>query len=134
MIEGPSGAGKSSLAMGLIEAARYHNIAHDFICDDQALLQVKDNELWALAPQPIAGKIEIHGHGISNIDFVGKAKINLVCKMVNQEKITRHPDIVFCWHLGVKIASIQVPIQHEAQSVRILLARLGIPIQESKIR
>lgn len=128
MIEGPSGAGKSSLAMGLLEAARQRNIDHGFICDDRACLNVHKGELWASSPASIAGKIEIHGYGITNIPYVENAKISLVCIMVTQDRIVRHPDTTLCRRQGINIASIKIPRQHEAQSIRIILAKLDIPL------
>jgi hypothetical protein len=30
--------------------------------------------------------------------------------------------------LGVEVAALDVPVRHEAQAIRIILARLGIPL------
>jgi len=47
MIEGQTGAGKSSLALGLLEFAARTGIACGLICDDQALIEVIDDQWWS---------------------------------------------------------------------------------------
>lgn len=127
MIEGVSGSGKTSLALGLLEAARIRGADFSFICDDQALLETKGEELWASAPKSIAGKVEIHGSGIGDIEFRECCKIDLVCQLIDPKKIERLPPPAKCERLGISLDCIQVPMRHEAQAVRILLHRLSLP-------
>lgn len=128
MIEGLSGAGKTSLALGLIETARLRGLSCDFVCDDQALLSILHEKLWVKAPDEIAGKIELFGIGIAQIPHIETCKIDLVCKLIDQNQIERFPDPVTEDRLGISIAAINLPHQHEKQSIRIILQKLGYPI------
>jgi len=128
MIEGPSGSGKTSLALGLLEAARYRKVKSSFICDDQALLSTKNKLLWAAAPSSIAGKVELHGYGIADIEFVARCKIALVCELVEQEEIIRLPAACKCERMGVVLDHITTPARHEAQGIRIVLQKLSLPL------
>ena len=128
MIEGASGSGKTSLALGLLDAARIRGADFSFVCDDQALLTVKDGQLWASAPKSIAGKVEIHGSGIADIEFRERCKIDLVCQLIDQKKIERLPAPTKCERLGITLDYVQVPLRPEAQAVRILLHRLSLPL------
>ncbi len=126
MVEGPSGSGKSSLAMGLLELGARSGIAHGLICDDQALIDVSGGELWASAPAAIAGKIEVFGYGIAAMNFIQKARIDLVCRLVEQNEMPRMAKDDYCDRFGVSIACIKLPMRHEAQCIRILQLKTGI--------
>jgi HPr kinase/phosphorylase len=128
MIEGASGVGKTSLALGLLNAARQRQAEFNFICDDQAFLHVKDNALWARAPETLAGKVELHGSGIADIDYADKCKIDLVCELVDQHEIERFPAESKCIRMGITLDYIQTPARHESQGIRILLQRLALPL------
>jgi hypothetical protein len=58
LIEGPPGSGKSSLALALIDRGAM------LVGDDGVLLELRDGQLWALPPPPIAGLIEIRIVGL----------------------------------------------------------------------
>ncbi len=128
MIEGASGAGKTSLALGLLNAARIRQASFNFVCDDQALMNTINGKLWARVPESLAGKVELFGAGISDIKYVSQCKINLVCELVDQEDIIRHPGDNQCQRFGVDLDYIQTPAQHEAQGIRILLQKLSLPL------
>ncbi|MCF6320824.1 MAG: HPr kinase/phosphatase C-terminal domain-containing protein [Rhizobiaceae bacterium] len=128
LIEGVSGAGKTSLALGLLEAARSRGAEAKLVCDDQAILFVKNEELWARVPETIAGKIELYGFGVVDADFIKQARIDLVCKLVVQEKIVRLPETSVHEIMGVRIDYIEAPTQHEALGIRLLLNKLSLPL------
>lgn len=58
LIMGTSGSGKSSLTLQLM------GFGAQLVADDQALLSLRDGEVWAEAPPTIAGLIEARGVGI----------------------------------------------------------------------
>ncbi len=128
MIEGASGAGKTSLALGLLNATRIRHAGFNFVCDDQALMKTVNGELWASAPKSLAGKVELFGVGIADIRYIAQCKIDLVCELVNQADIIRHPTDSQCQRFGVELDYIQTPEQHEAQGIRILLHKLSLPL------
>ncbi len=133
MIEGPSGSGKTCLALGLMEAALTRNIDSAFVCDDQAMLNVKNGTLWANTPPALAGKVELFGHGIIEIDFTSQCKISLVCRQTPQSEISRMPAPSTCNRMGVDLPLINTPERHEAQGVRLIFQALSIPPQGSLV-
>jgi HPr kinase/phosphorylase len=58
LIKGAAGSGKSTLSLQLM------SLGADLIADDQTLLRLERGEVWATAPQTIAGLIEARGVGI----------------------------------------------------------------------
>jgi HPr kinase/phosphorylase len=129
MIEGKSGAGKTSLGLGILNAARIRGADFAMVCDDQALIDIqKNNELWVKAPMSIAGKVELHGAGIAEVKTIAHCRIQLVCELINQADIIRHPGPLNCTRFGIRLDYIQAPWQHEAQSIRILLQKLSLSL------
>ncbi|MCP4184998.1 MAG: hypothetical protein GY761_17080 [Hyphomicrobiales bacterium] len=129
MIEGKSGAGKTSLGLGMLNAARIRGIDFAMVCDDQALINIQgNNELWVKAPVSIAGKVELYGAGIAEVEHVDHCQIQLVCELINQTDIMRYPCPLNCIRFGIKLDYVQAPWQHEAQSIRILLQKLSLSL------
>lgn len=58
LILGPSGAGKTDLALRLIVEGAL------LVADDQTLVEMRGDEIWATAPATIAGLIEVRGVGV----------------------------------------------------------------------
>ena len=125
LITGKSGSGKTSLALGLLEASSRSGESAFLVCDDQALLQAEDGALVAHTPKAIAGKIELYGYGIVQMDYKQSARINLVVNLVEQRNLERMPEKNHVFLQGIKLASIDVPKCHEQQSVRIVRAKLN---------
>lgn len=128
LIEGPSGSGKTSLALGLVDAARRRGRRADFISDDQALLFVTQSGITAQAPSEIAGLAEVRGHGIAVVNHQSACIVHLVARLREDTEIERMPEPEQTSLLGVEVAALDVPVRHEAQAIRIILARLGIPL------
>jgi serine kinase of HPr protein (carbohydrate metabolism regulator) len=128
LIEGPSGSGKTSLALGLVDAARRRGCLADFITDDQALLFVTQSGIMAQAPAAIAGLAEVRGHGIAEVNHQSACFVGLVARLREDSEIERMPEPERTKLLGSEIAAVDVPVRHEAQAIRIILARLGIPL------
>ena len=77
LIMGESGSGKSDLALRLIDRGAI------LISDDVVFLETRDNApILTVAPN-IAGKIEVRGVGISNVDFIASAPLRLVIEFVD---------------------------------------------------
>jgi serine kinase of HPr protein (carbohydrate metabolism regulator) len=124
-IEGKSGAGKTSLALGLIEAAKRRSIEACLICDDQALIEAKGGRLYAKAPDPIAGLVELRGYGVARMASKPGCIVRLVVRLVPDEEVERMPGPAHTSLLGIELPLVKLPERHEAQSVRIVLASLG---------
>ena len=128
LITGGSGAGKTSLALGLVEACRLRNVTCGFVSDDQVLLSARNGCLFARAPHTIAGKVEIRGFGVTDIVHQGDCCIAMICELVEDGDIERMPAPLTEQVMGICVPKILVPKRHEAGSVRILLAKLGISL------
>ena len=62
LITGPSGSGKSDLALRLLDRG------FTLVSDDQTIVTRVDDRLIASAPPTIAGKLEIRGIGIVEME------------------------------------------------------------------
>lgn len=128
LVEGKSGAGKTSLALGLIEHFERNGKPAILISDDQIFLEAVDQQsqhrLIAHRPLEIANKVEIRGFGIVKMASKSKSSVDLIVQLVCEEEIERMPDEQFEERLGGRIPIVKVPAQHEAQSIRIVLAKM----------
>jgi len=77
LIMGDSGSGKSDLALRLFDRGAI------LISDDVVFLKTRDNTpILTVAPN-IAGKIEVRGVGIFDVDFIASAPLRLVVEFVD---------------------------------------------------
>ncbi|MDE1148918.1 MAG: HPr kinase/phosphatase C-terminal domain-containing protein [Azospirillaceae bacterium] len=87
LLRGPSGSGKSDLALRLIDAGAR------LVADDQVMLQSADGVLTAMAPQRLAGLIEVRGLGILPAPAVDSAPLRLVVDlMADPASVPRLPE------------------------------------------
>ncbi len=84
LICGPSGAGKSDLALRLIDRG------FTLVSDDQTMVRKAGERLLASAPATIAGKLEIRGLGIVDMETAADVPISLVVELTSD--IQRLPD------------------------------------------
>jgi serine kinase of HPr protein (carbohydrate metabolism regulator) len=124
LIRGKAGAGKSSLALHLIESSHAVCRFAGLVSDDQTKVNNANGLLLASCPDAIAGKIEIRGFGIVDLDCISSAIIHLVVDLVEPDRIERMPDLELCEIERVKLPHISVPRCREDQATRIILARL----------
>ena len=121
LIIGPSGSGKSDLALRMLD--------RDFtlVSDDQTIVRRDGDRLIASAPATIAGKLEIRGVGIVEMDTVKDVPVALLVELTSE--IQRLPDDrrerpV----LGVKLPLVSVDAQTASAASKVALAldRLGL--------
>ena len=84
LITGPSGSGKSDLTLRLLDRG------FTLVSDDQTLVRREDDRLIASAPPNIAGKLEIRGIGIVEMDHAGDMPVALLIELTSD--IQRLPD------------------------------------------
>src|SRR5205085_3408295 len=84
LITGPSGSGKSDLALRMLDRG------FALVSDDQTIVKRDGNRLVASAPLNIAGKLEIRGIGIIDMDRIDNVPIALVVELTSD--IQRLPD------------------------------------------
>jgi serine kinase of HPr protein (carbohydrate metabolism regulator) len=121
LIAGPSGAGKSDLALRLIDRG------YKLVSDDRTLVRRDGDRLVASAPPTIAGKLEIRGIGIVDMEAVDNVPVALFVELTSE--IQRLPDenrerpI-----LGVRIPLISIDAMSASAPSKVALAldRMGL--------
>ena len=103
LIRGPSGSGKSSLVLGLIDR---DPDGTRLVADDRVELRIVGGGLVAAAPAALAGKLEVRGQGIFDVDHVSPADIRLVVDLLPAETCSRLPDPA---EAHVTIGSVVLP-------------------------
>jgi serine kinase of HPr protein (carbohydrate metabolism regulator) len=124
LIGGPSGAGKSDLALRLLDRG------FALVSDDQTIVRRDGERLIASAPPQIAGKLEVRGIGIVDVDRAETAEVALVVELTSD--IERMPDesrerLI----LGVKVplVTIDAMTASAASKVALALDRMGLKFQ-----
>ena len=84
LITGPSGSGKSDLALRLLDRG------FTLVSDDQTIVRKDDGRLVASTPPTIAGKLEIRGIGIVEVERVDNVPVALLVELTSD--IQRLPD------------------------------------------
>lgn len=84
LISGPSGSGKSDLTLRLLDRG------FTLVSDDQTIVQREGDRLMASAPATIAGKLEIRGLGIVDMETAGSVPVALLVELTSE--IERLPD------------------------------------------
>src|SRR5258705_6839787 len=77
LITGPSGSGKSDLTLRLLDRGFV------LVGDDQTMVKRHGEQLLASAPHNIAGKLEISGIGIVEMDSVSDLPIALIVELTS---------------------------------------------------
>jgi serine kinase of HPr protein (carbohydrate metabolism regulator) len=121
LISGPSGSGKSDLALRMLDRG------FTLVSDDQTIVRKQGERLLASAPPNIAGKLEIRGIGIIELEAQTDLPVALIVELTSD--IQRLPDdsrerpI-----LGVRIPliSIDAMTASAASKVALALDRMGL--------
>jgi len=121
LITGPSGSGKSDLALRLIDRG------FTLVSDDQTVVRRDGDRLLASAPERIAGKLEVRGIGIVDMDCVDDVPIALLVELTST--IERLPDD--CRELPVlgvslPLVTIDAMTASAASKVALALDRFGL--------
>jgi len=121
LITGPSGSGKSDLALRLLDRG------FTLVSDDQTIVRKDGDRLLATAPPTIAGKLEIRGIGIVEMDQIDNVPVALLVELTSD--IQRLPDdnrerpI-----LGIKLPLISIDAMTASapSKVAVALDRMGL--------
>ena len=84
LITGPSGSGKSDLSLRLLDRG------FTLVSDDQTIIRKDGERLLASAPPNIAGKLEVRGIGIVEVDRISDVPVALIVELTSD--IQRLPD------------------------------------------
>ena len=121
LISGPSGSGKSDLALRLLDRA------FTLVSDDQTIVSRDGDRLLAAAPPNIAGKLEIRGIGIVEIDHHDNVPIALIVELTSD--IQRLPDDSRerpILGVALPVISIDAMTASAPSKVAIALDRMGL--------
>lgn len=116
LLEGPSGAGKSDLALRLM------SLGAQLVSDDYITLSKKAGALVATAPEKIAGKMEVRGLGLIDINHAREAAIDLVIDLKPREHVPRLPKGNTKTLEGVSIPTLTLHAFDASTPDKILLA------------
>ncbi len=104
LIMGPPGSGKSDLALRLIERGAR------LVSDDQTALFVEDGRLFAEAPPPIRGLLEMRGLGVITLEAAGAAPLGLAVEIDPNHDIARMPEPAYYTPPASLGAAARVPL------------------------
>jgi HPr kinase/phosphorylase len=97
LLVGKSGSGKSDLALRLIdgEGTGLTGIARkaQLVADDQVLVHLAGDRLFASAPSALAGKMEIRGLAIVSLAHAAEAQLRLAVRLTPAAEIDRLPEL-----------------------------------------
>jgi serine kinase of HPr protein (carbohydrate metabolism regulator) len=124
LISGPSGSGKSDLALRLLDRG------FCLVSDDQTVVKKDGSSLIASPPPTIAGKLEVRGIGIVEVEQTENVPVALVVELTSD--IQRLPDdsrerpI-----LGVRVPLITIDAMTASAPSKVALAldRMGLRFQ-----
>ena len=121
MISGPSGSGKSDLALRLLDRGFV------LVSDDQTIVCRVGDRLIASAPPNIAGKLEIRGVGIVDMETVEDMPVALLVELTSD--IQRLPDDSRerpVLGIALPLISVDAMAASAPSKVALALDRLGL--------
>ena len=121
LITGPSGSGKSDLALRLIDRGFI------LVGDDQTIVRRDGDRLVASAPARIAGKLEVRGIGIIEMETASDLPVALLVELTSE--IERLPeDNRTSAMLGVSLPLVSIDAQAASAPAKVALAldRIGL--------
>jgi HPr kinase/phosphorylase len=132
LIRGASGSGKSDLALrALTQPLRLPGedeaVTFDFVSDDQTVIKQNDGELYASAPETIAGLIEARGIGLIAWPCADAVTLALVAD-TEREGIKRLPEPrdSRCQLLDVALNRIDIIARENSSVVKLAIALAGL--------
>jgi len=123
MISGPSGSGKSDLALRLLDRG------FRLVSDDQTIVRRDGGRLLASPPPTIAGKLEIRGIGIVEMEHDADVPVALIVELASD--IQRLPDDSRerpILGIGVPIVSIDAMTASAPAKVAFALDAIGLKL------
>ena len=120
LIMGPSGSGKSDLALRMLDRG------FALVSDDQTIVKRDGDRLLASPPPNIAGKLEIRGLGIMEMEHLANIPVSLVVELTSD--IERLPDDGrerLILGIGIPFVVIDAMTASAPSKVAIALDRMG---------
>jgi serine kinase of HPr protein (carbohydrate metabolism regulator) len=123
LITGRSGSGKSDLALRLIDRG------FALVSDDQTIVKREGDRLLACAPAQIAGKLEVRGIGIIEMERIQEVPVALLVELTGD--IERLPDegrVRPVLGIDLPLVSIDAFAASAPAKVALALDRLGLAL------
>lgn len=114
LISGPAGSGKSDLALRLIDRGA------KLVADDQTLVQVSGGEAIASSPPTIAGRMEVRGLGILQLQAANGVPLVLCVELA--DSVERLPTPHSRSIGGVSVREIAVDPRPASAPIKVELA------------
>lgn len=107
---GEAGSGKSSFAAELIARSG------ELVADDQVLICEENGKLFADAPPPLAGVLELRGIGLVKLPYVASTQLHLVV-----ECISGTAEATRCELLNVPLPCLRLDMTHAASVAKLII-------------
>jgi serine kinase of HPr protein (carbohydrate metabolism regulator) len=123
IITGPSGSGKSDLTLRLLDRG------FTLVSDDQTIVKKDGSRVIASAPPTIAGKLEIRGIGIVEMERTDNVPVALIVEL--RSDIQRMPDDSRerpILGVNVPLISIDAMTASAPSKVALALDRMGLKL------
>ncbi len=121
LITGPSGAGKSDLALRLLDRG------FTLVSDDRTIVRKDRDRLVASAPPTIAGKLEVRGIGIVDMEAATDVPVALIVELTSD--MQRLPDDSrerLLLGVGIPLVTIDALTASAPSKVALALERMGL--------
>jgi serine kinase of HPr protein (carbohydrate metabolism regulator) len=116
LLRGKSGSGKSDLALRLIAAGG------TLICDDQVVLEHRQDKIMMEAVDAIRGLIEVRGVGLVKYPVAPPTRLRLVVDLAPREDVPRLPDWEMTDILGIDIPRLRLHAFDASTPLKIIKA------------
>jgi serine kinase of HPr protein (carbohydrate metabolism regulator) len=117
VFRGPSGAGKSDLALRLIDDGA------ELVADDRVELTADGERLYAAAPPPLAGLLEVRGVGILKIPHRARAQVFVVVDLTgSDETVERLPEPRTAMLEGIVLPAARLAAFEPSAAAKVRLA------------
>lgn len=123
MIEGRSGSGKSDLALRLIDRGA------KLVSDDYTVARRRGQLLLASPPQTIAGKIEVRGLGVIEMEHLADQAVALMVRLFDDvDRMPLDPDVRVIAGISVPVMKI-APMESSAPiKVELAMQKYGLNV------